>query len=101
MSEENGKVTAQSNNELQAEKKYFFDKPRNVKLTLIALYILCGITLVFEFFVNRHLSHPWEQLFGFHALYGFVVCISLVLAAKELRKLLIRQENYYDGEDDV
>ena len=35
-------------------------------------------------------------LFGFHAVYGFVACVVLVLAAKQLRRVLMRDENYYE-----
>ena len=54
--------------------------------------ILAGLDLV----LHRHVSHPWEVMFGFYAVYGFVACVLLVLLAKEMRKLLIRKENYYD-----
>jgi hypothetical protein len=35
-------------------------------------------------------------MFGFYSVYGFVACVLLVLLAKEMRKLLIRKEDYYD-----
>jgi hypothetical protein len=40
-------------------------------------------------------------LFGFYALYGFVACVLLVLLAAEMRKLVMRDEDYYerDGTD--
>jgi hypothetical protein len=41
-------------------------------------------------------SHPWEGFFGFYALYGFVACVLLVLLAKEMRKLVMRDEDYYE-----
>lgn len=78
----------------------FFDKPGNVKRILVVLYIACAAVLGLDFVVERHIDHPWEELFGFHALYGFVVCVALVLAAKELRKLLMRPDTYYESEDD-
>ncbi len=82
------------------ERLRFFDRPGNVKRTLAALYAICGLALGFEFVVDRHVVHPWEALFGFHALYGFVVCVTLVLTAKELRKIVMRSEEYYDGDGD-
>jgi len=82
------------------ERSDFFDKSTNVKLILISLYILCALVLGLDYFIDRHGGHPWEGLFGFHALYGFVVCVILVLAAKELRKILQRSEEYYGSEDD-
>lgn len=43
----------------------------------------------------EHHGFAFEQWPGFYSLYGFVACVALVLAAKELRKLLMRSEDYY------
>ena len=76
--------------------EHVFDNPRNVKKVIYALCAVCGLSLFLDFFVNRYVDHPWEALFGFYAVYGFVACVILVLAAKEMRKLIMRNENYYD-----
>ena len=73
-----------------------FDDPKNVKRTIYSLYAVCIIAVLFEFVVHRHVDHPWENLFGFYALYGFGACVVLVLIAKELRKIIMRGEDYYD-----
>ncbi len=78
------------------EKLYLFDKPKNVQRLLRGFYFCCVLLVLAEFVIHRHLVHPWEGLFAFHALYGFVACVVLVLAATQLRKLLMRDENYYD-----
>ena len=78
------------------EKPHIFDDPRNVKRAIQALYAACALSIVAEFFIHRHIEHPWEILFGFYGVYGFVACTILVLVAKELRKLLMRKEGYYD-----
>jgi hypothetical protein len=83
------------------ERLRVFDRPGNVKRTLAALYAVCGIAFGLEFVVGRHVLHPWEALFGFHAVYGFVACVTLVLVAKELRKFIMRPEEYYDGDGDA
>ena len=77
-------------------KKHLFDSSRNVKLAVIGLFIACGISVIAEFFVHRHFDHPWETLFNFYSIYGFVVCVMLVLIAKMLRFIIMRKENYYD-----
>ncbi len=81
------------------EKQHVFDKPQNVKRTLWTLYIACGVLFVIDFLHHRHVEHGWEALFGFYAIYGFVACVILVLAAKEMRKFLMRKEDYYDLDD--
>ncbi len=78
------------------EKSHIFDNPRNVKRAIYALYAVCALSIVAELFISRHVDHPWEVLFGFYGVYGFVACTILVLAAKELRKVVMRKEDYYD-----
>lgn len=78
------------------DKKHMFDNPRNIKRVIYGLYIVCGLSIVAEFFIHPHVVHPWEALFNFYSIYGFVSCVILVLVAKELRKLIMRSEDYYD-----
>jgi len=76
--------------------KHLFDDLKNVKLFIHALYAVCGVSLLLDLVVHRHVDHPWERLFGFYCLYGFAACVILVLLAKEMRKVLMRSEDYYD-----
>ena len=85
--------------EQKDEKQYLFDNPRNVSRLLAGFYVICGILLVLDFVLHRHTVHSWESLPGFYALYGFVACVLLVLIAKEMRKVLMRKEDYYDVGD--
>ena len=77
-------------------KTHIFDKPQNVRRVLWALVAICIVTIGADFVYHRHIVHPWEGVWGFYAIYGFVACVVLVLVAKELRKLLMRAEDYYD-----
>ena len=78
------------------ERRRFLDNPRNVRWIIRALYGLCLLLVAAEFVVHRHIEHPFETLFGFHALYGLVACVILVLAARELRKIVMRRDDHYD-----
>ena len=80
----------------EKEKKHIFDNPRNVKALIYAVFFLCGVLLVFDLVIHRHVDHDLESWFGFYAFYGFICCFFLVLAAKEMRKLVQRKEDYYD-----
>lgn len=80
----------------EKERKYVFDNPRNVKALVYGLYAVCAVLLALDFFVHRHVEHALESWFGFYGVYGFVCCFFLVLAAKEMRKLVQRKEDYYD-----
>ena len=79
------------------ERPGLFDDPRNVRLLIRSLYVVCIVLFVGDFFVHRHIDHPWERLFGFYGIFGFVAFVVLVLSAKELRKVLMRGEDYYDA----
>jgi len=78
------------------EKKYWLDDPRNVTKVYYGVWVICAIAALADLFYDKHVHFWWERLFNFYGFYGFVVCFLLVLAAKELRKLVMRDEDYYD-----
>lgn len=82
--------------EEQPKKQDFFDKPNNIKKILRVFYAICILLVVADFIVHRHIYHDWENIPAFYAVYGFVGCVLLVLIAKEMRKFLMRKEDYYD-----
>ena len=53
-------------------------------------------SVIADFFYHKHTHYGFQGIYGFDAFYGFVSCVLLVLAAKQLRKLLMRDEDYYD-----
>lgn len=79
------------------EQQHLFDKPENIRRLLRILYLACALLLVLDLIIHRHVIHTWESLWGFYGFYGFLACIGLVLTAKQLRKILQRPEDYYDG----
>jgi len=84
---------------MKHEKKYLFDDPKNIKLVLHLLYGCCALLVVLDFVIHRHISHSWENLWGFYPLYGFVGCVILVIVATWMRKFLMRDEDYYEKLD--
>ena len=78
------------------KKQYLFDKPRNVNRFLRGFYVICGLLFILDLVLHRHVSHNWENLTGFYAIFGFIACVVLVLIAKEMRKVVMRKEEYYD-----
>ena len=80
----------------QQEPKSFFDKPENIRKMLKVFYGICALLVIADFLVHRHIYHDWENIPAFYAIYGFVGCVVLVLIAKEMRKVLMRGEDYYD-----
>jgi len=78
------------------EPKRWLDDKRNVNKVIYATLVVCAGWVLADLFYHKHGHYSWEEIFGFHAAYGFVSCVALVLAAKELRKLVKRDEDYYD-----
>jgi hypothetical protein len=77
-------------------RRYWLDNPRNVDRIVWTLYGICTALLAIDWFVPKHGPFVVEHWFGFYGIYGFVACVGLVLAAKEMRRVLMRPEDYYD-----
>ena len=73
-----------------------WDDSRNVKRLLLVFYAICAALFLVDFVAHRHTVHPWEHMWGFYAIFGWIACVILVLVAKELRKVLMRREDFYD-----
>ena len=77
-------------------RKRWLDSPGNVNKIYYGLWIACALSILADFFYDKHGYFHFEEWFGFHAWFGFVACVGLVLLSKQLRKLLKRPEDYYD-----
>jgi hypothetical protein len=77
------------------EKTYWLDSPRNVAWLLRAFYIACGLLVAIDVSVPKHGPFAIEHVLGFYGIFGFVACVALVLIAKQLRRVLMRPEDYY------
>ncbi|MBM3392134.1 MAG: hypothetical protein FJY34_09215 [Betaproteobacteria bacterium] len=78
------------------KKRYWLDDPGNVTKLFRSLWVGCGLLIGLDLFLHRHEDFEFATLFGFHGFYGFFACVALVLAAKQLRRVLMRPEDYYD-----
>jgi hypothetical protein len=82
-------------------KKHIWDNPKNVQILLWVFGACSALLLLIDAFIHRHLSFQhgelaYEGWFGFYPAYGFVACVVLVLVAKQMRKVVMRDEDYYD-----
>ena len=77
-------------------KSWWLERPGSVTKIVYGLYALSAALLVIDPFIHKHGPFAIEHWWGFYGIYGFVGCVFLVLAAKELRKLVMRGEDYYD-----
>lgn len=78
------------------ESPRWLDRPENVTKVYRSVWIACGLLLLAEPLVHKHGEVGVENGFGFHGWFGFVGCVALVLAAKALRRVLMRPEDYYE-----
>ncbi|MCP3980498.1 MAG: hypothetical protein GY716_14445 [bacterium] len=79
-----------------AEKKRWLDDPRHVTWIYRGVWILCGLSVLADRSYDKHGHYPFEEWLGFHGWYGFLCCVLLALTAGLLRRLVRRDEDYYD-----
>jgi hypothetical protein len=56
---------------------------------------VCAVLALADPFVPRHPHWSWESWFAFYGIYGYVGCFGLVLAARLLRRVVMRDEDYW------
>ena len=78
------------------DKNYWLDEPGNVNKLLLILYVVCFILLVADFFYHKHTYFSFENLHGFFAWFGFLAYNFIIFSAKLFRKIVKRDEDYYD-----
>jgi len=71
-------------------------EPKAVRRIIIALVVICAACVLLDFFYEKHGHLSFENIPGFHAAYGFISCVLLVIAATQMRRFVKRDEDYYD-----
>jgi len=71
------------------------DRPGSATKITYALAGLCALLFISDLFYEKHSHFAAEDFFGFYAIYGFVMFTGLILAAKALRVIIKRPEDYY------
>lgn len=79
-----------------SEDERWLDRPGSVDRIIWMLILLSAASVAADFGYDKHGHWGFQEWFGFDAAYGFVACVGLVLAAKVLRKLVMRSEDYYE-----
>lgn len=79
-----------------SERTRWLDRPENVRKIYYAVWISCALLLGVELLIDKHVETVVEHWFGFHGFFALVACVALVLAAKLLRCVVSRPEDYYD-----
>lgn len=82
------------------EKARWLDNPRNVTRIVYVLYAACALLFLADFFYHKHVKFDFESWIGFYGWFGFLSYMFIVLSAKALRKVLYRDESYYDNDEE-
>jgi hypothetical protein len=69
---------------------------RNVRVIFWALVGVCLALLAAEPFYKHHAYFAIDGWPGFYAVFGFIAFVFIVYAGKGLRRLIMRDEDYYD-----
>ncbi|MGY9006609.1 MAG: hypothetical protein ACKVJQ_11085 [Alphaproteobacteria bacterium] len=78
------------------EEPSWYERKENVTRIYQGVWVICGLLALADFFYHKHIIFKVEGFPAFYGLYGFIGCVGLVLGAKQLRKILKRDEDYYD-----
>lgn len=81
---------------MSEDKKYWLDRSENVTWLYRGLCALCLALFATDLFLHKHEEFDFAAWFGFYSIFGFVACVVLVLVAKQLRRVLKRDEDYYE-----
>ena len=77
-------------------RKYWLDRSENVTKLYRGLWLTGIALLALDLFLHKHEEFDFAAWFGFYGVFGFVACVVLVLIAKNLRRVLMRSEDYYE-----
>ncbi len=79
--------------------EYWLDQRKNINLIFWGLVGTCALLVVIQIVMDRSVDPPTEfelqKWPGFYGAFGYVAFLVIVLAGKYLRKLVMREEDYY------
>ncbi len=92
--------TEQHHSHESDQDAWWIARPENTetiwRLLVGACVVLVLADLIYHNLHHKHGHFVFESAIGFHAAYGFVAFIVVVLSGKKLRNVLMRNEDYYD-----
>ena len=75
-------------------------RPSSIRLLWRIFWAVLALTVAAQLVIKIKGYFGVDEWFAFGAIYGFLACLAMVLAAKGLGYFLKRDENYYRPEDD-
>lgn len=71
-------------------------RPRTIRRLFWTLAGICLVLGLADLVYHRHVVFDFESFPAVYGIYGFVSFVFIVFAGKGLRKLIMRDEDYYD-----
>jgi len=81
---------------MDKKSEYWLDQPGNIKLLIRITMVISAGLLFADLLYEKHPKVAVEYWFGFYGFYGFICFCAIVLAGKYLRKIVMRDEDYYE-----
>lgn len=72
------------------------DDPRTARWIVRALVVACVVLAALDLVVPKHSHLHHEDWIGFFPIFGFLAYLVIVAGAKAFRRLVMRDEDYYE-----
>ena len=79
-----------------ATPTHWLRRPGTVRKLWWVLYAVLAASVAAEIGVSHHAVVGIDGTFGFHAWYGFLACVAMVLGAKLLGLAVKRRDDHYE-----
>jgi hypothetical protein len=79
-----------------AKSEWWLDRPSSVNLIIKVLIVACVLSVLADFFYHKHADYSFQEWIAFDAVFGFLAYVGLITVAKGFRRLVMRDEDYYD-----
>ena len=73
----------------------WLEDPKKAQILILIFVIFCVGLFFADFFYERHPHFSADKVFGFYAIYGFLMFTFIIFASKALRMLVMKKENFY------
>jgi len=78
------------------QKQHWLYRKGNIRKLWVWGGLVLLLTVIAELFIALHPYFRIAEIFGFHAIYGLLSCIAMILFAKLLGFFIKRRDDYYD-----
>lgn len=82
-----------------SRKLLWVENPSKVNWLVYGLFGICGCLFLADFFYKRKVYLDLEGVPGFYAIYALIICVLIVIFARGMRAVLMRDETYYAPKD--